>query len=74
MEKVKTHPFILIALLASSISMALYAYRNFSNQEIGFGVTFTLLSLFLIGLTISGFKRNRKIDAELERSGHFKER
>ncbi|GAB3792339.1 hypothetical protein [Virgibacillus kimchii] len=64
MAKVKIHPFILLALTFSSISMAMYAYRNFANQEIGNGVIFSILFLFLVGLVISGFIRNRKIRRE----------
>lgn len=65
MEKVKIHPFILLALTLSSISMAMYAYRNFANQETGNGIVFSVLFLFLVGLVISGLVRNKKIK-ELE--------
>lgn len=64
MEKVKIHPFIILTLITSSISMGIYAYRNFTNQEIAYGIFFTLLFIFLLGLVIFGFIRNRKIDNE----------
>jgi hypothetical protein len=41
--------------------MAMYAYRNFANQETGNGVLFSVLFLFLVWLIIGGMKRNRKI-------------
>ncbi|OIJ20759.1 hypothetical protein BKP45_08140 [Anaerobacillus alkalidiazotrophicus] len=64
MDKAKVHPFILISLIMSSISMGIFANQNYINQEIGYGISFTLLSFFLIGLVIFGFIRNRKIDNE----------
>ncbi|WP_164217156.1 hypothetical protein [Virgibacillus sp. YIM 98842] len=64
MEKVKIHPLILIALCFSSISMAMYAYRNFTNHETGNGIVFSVLFLFLVGLVIWGIIRNRKIKKE----------
>ena len=62
MPKVKTNPLILVGLTISSITMVLYAYRSYSNQEIGHGIIFTLLFTFLIGLVIWGIIRNKKID------------
>lgn len=44
--------------------MGIFANQNYINQEIGYGISFTLLSFFLIGLVIFGFIRNRKIDNE----------
>ncbi|TGB03643.1 hypothetical protein [Halobacillus salinus] len=64
MGKVKTQPLIIVALLMSSISMALYAYRNYANQEIGNGIVFTVLFLFLFGLVLYSFIRNKKINDE----------
>ncbi len=64
MEKVKIHPLIILALIISSISMALYAYRNYSNQEIGSGIVFTVLFIFLVGLVIHSIMRNKKINNE----------
>lgn len=64
LEKVRTHPFIILSLTLSSITMALYAYQNFENQEIGYGIVFTVLFLFLSGMAIYGFIRNQKIKSE----------
>lgn len=67
MEKVRTHPFLIFSLILSSITMALYAYRNFNNQEIGYGMVFSVLFLFLIGMAVYGFIRNKKINKEIPR-------
>lgn len=42
--------------------MAIYAYKNYANQDIGYGITFTLLFIFLFGLVIWGSIRNRRMD------------
>ncbi|UCZ54262.1 hypothetical protein LGQ02_05730 [Bacillus shivajii] len=62
LEKVRIHPLIILTLIMSSISMGIYAYQNYTNQEMGYGILFTLLFIFLIGLVIFGLMRNRKID------------
>lgn len=64
LEKVRTQPFIILSLILSSITIALYAYQNFANQEIGYGIVFTVLFLFLSGMAIYGFIRNQKIKSE----------
>ncbi|OIJ14566.1 hypothetical protein BKP37_08065 [Anaerobacillus alkalilacustris] len=64
MEKVKTHPLTIFTLMMSSILMALYAYLNYINQEIGYGIVFTALFIFLIGLVIHSIMRNKKINNE----------
>lgn len=60
MKEVKIHPLTLAALLISSVLMAAYAYRNFRAEEIGYGIVFVLLCLFLLGLVISGLVMKRK--------------
>ncbi|MGG3890385.1 hypothetical protein [Metabacillus fastidiosus] len=62
MKKVKTHPFIFLGLFFSSISMLMYAYKNYANQETGYGILFTLLFILLFGLVVQGIMRNRKIN------------
>lgn len=42
--------------------MLIYAYKNYANQEMGYGIIFTLLFIFLIGLVFLGIRRNKKID------------
>ncbi|WP_226641601.1 hypothetical protein [Mesobacillus subterraneus] len=64
MEKVRMQPFIILSLILSSITMALYAYRNFANQELGYGIVFTALFLFLIGMALYGFIRNQKMKSD----------
>lgn len=61
MTKTKTHPLIKSSLAISSLSMALYSYRSFSNYETGYGIVFALLFLFLSGLFLHSFTRDRKI-------------
>ncbi|MED4531412.1 hypothetical protein [Metabacillus fastidiosus] len=62
MKKVKTHPFIVLGLFFSSISMLMYAYKNYANQETGYVIIFMLLFIFLFGLMVWDIMRNRKID------------
>ncbi|MCM3610532.1 hypothetical protein M4S82_04660 [Planococcus sp. MERTA32b] len=64
MEKVKIHPLILVSLLFSSISMALYAFRNFSANETAYGIVFILLSIFMMGLVFYGIVRNRRVSGK----------
>lgn len=61
MEKVKIYPLILVALLISSITMVLYAYRSFSADEKVCGLVFALLCIFMLGLVLYGFVRNRRV-------------
>ncbi|WP_203332358.1 hypothetical protein [Planococcus beigongshangi] len=64
MRKVKIHSFILAALLFSSIAMAMYAYQNFSIDEVGYGTVFAILCLFFVGLVIFGVMKNRETAKE----------
>jgi len=64
MKKVKIHPLILLGLFFSSISIGMFAYRNFANQEIGVGIMLLLIVVFLISLIIIGLIRNRKMEHE----------
>ncbi|WP_084244595.1 hypothetical protein [Planomicrobium okeanokoites] len=61
MDKVKIHSLTLTALLFSSISMAFFAGRNFSAGETGYGMVFVLLCMFMLGLVLYGFVRNRRL-------------
>ena len=62
LPKVKIHPLILLGLFFNLIAMVFYAYRSYSNQEIGHGIVFTLLFTFILGLVIWGVIRNKNID------------
>lgn len=64
MKKVKIHPLILVALLISSITMGLYAYRNFSEGETAYGLVFVLLCIFVLGLVLYGIVRNGRISSK----------
>lgn len=59
MGKVKIHPLILAALIISSVTMAINAYRNFRSEEMGYGIVFMFLCLFLAGMVIFGIAKNR---------------
>jgi cytochrome c biogenesis factor len=54
------HSLILFSLLISAMTMALYAFRNYSNQELAFTVFFVVLALFFLTLVILGVFFNRK--------------
>lgn len=64
MKKVKIHPLIILSLIISSITMALYAHRSYINQETGYGMVFTLLVVLMVGMAIHSLIRNRKINNE----------
>lgn len=42
--------------------MGVYVYQNYAKQAIGFGVTFTVLCIFFVGLVIGCISRNRHIE------------
>jgi hypothetical protein len=58
----KVHSLILLNLFINSIVMGMFAYDKYSENEIGYSITFTALCLFLASLTIYGLKKNSKID------------
>lgn len=60
MSKHKINPLVLIAVMFSSLSLAMYAYRSYVNEEIGYAVLFTLLSLAFIGAVLWGLANNFK--------------
>lgn len=62
MDSTKIHPLILLSLFINAIAMGMFAYENYNENNIGYTVTFIILCLFLIVLTIYGFIRNSKIN------------
>lgn len=60
MKGAKVHPLILVALFTSSLLMAIYAYWNFQAEASGYGIVFTLLGLFMLGLVLAGAVMKRK--------------
>lgn len=64
MEKTKIHLLIILGLLISSASMALYAFQNFSSGETAYGTVLSLICIFLLGLVIYGLLRNRRMDSD----------
>ena len=65
------HPLLILTLFISSISMSIYAYRGYSNQEIGQGIIFTLLFILFSGLVVLGIINNQKIERENKYSGFY---
>lgn len=61
MKRVKIHLLIIIALVINALNMGLYAYRHYTNGATGYGILFSVLCLFLIGLTAFGVIRNQKL-------------
>lgn len=43
----KIHPFILLNLLINSIVLGMFAYDKYSEHNIGYSITFTVLCIFL---------------------------
>lgn len=62
MNKTKIQPLILLSVTISAITMGLYAFNNYSDGNAGAGVTFTVLTLFFIGLATFGAIRNQKVN------------
>jgi|UPI0005CD2AAF hypothetical protein len=58
----KIHPLILLNLFINSIVLGMFAYDKYSENEIGYSITFTVLCVFFVSLTIYGLMRNSKID------------
>lgn len=58
----KIHPFILLNLLINSIVLGMFAYDKYSEHNISYSITFTVLCIFFVFLTIYGFMNNSKIN------------
>jgi hypothetical protein len=58
----KIHPLILLNIFINSIVMGMFAYDKYSENEIGYSITFTALCVFFVYLTIYGLMKNSKID------------
>jgi hypothetical protein len=58
----KIHPLVLLNLFINSIVMGMFAYDKYSENEIGYSITFIVLCVFFVSLTIYGFTKNSKID------------
>jgi hypothetical protein len=58
----KIHPLILLNLFMNSIVMGMFAYDKYSENELGYSITFTVLCVFFVSFTIYGLIRNSKID------------
>lgn len=62
MDKSRIHPLVLSNLFINVIVMGMLAYDKYSENQIGYSITFTVLFLFFVSLTIYGLVRNSKID------------
>jgi uncharacterized membrane protein (DUF485 family) len=58
----KFHPLVLLSLFINSIVMGIFAYDKYSENEIGYSITFVVLCVFFVLSTIYGFAKNNKID------------
>jgi uncharacterized membrane protein len=58
----KIHPVILLNLFINSIVLGMFAYDKYCENEIGYSITFTVLCVLFVSLTIYGLMRNSKID------------
>lgn len=61
MDKVRINPLILISLSISTVTMGMFASRNYTENNIGLTITFLILCMFFIALTVSGIVRNRRL-------------
>jgi NADH:ubiquinone oxidoreductase subunit K len=59
-RNIKIHPLILVSLMISAITMALFAYRTYSLENTGNTAVFMGLAVFCGALAVSGAARNRK--------------
>jgi len=60
MNQKKFHPLILIGLLFSATSMGIFSYQHFIDQNTGYFIIFTILTLFLLTLVLTGAWSNKK--------------
>ncbi|MBB6452634.1 Flp pilus assembly protein TadG [Salirhabdus euzebyi] len=61
MKSARFHPFLIVALFSSAISMGLWAFRHFRENQIGYAIVFSLLFLFFLSLLCFGIISNRKL-------------
>jgi hypothetical protein len=57
----KIHPLVLLNLFINSIVLGMFAYDKYSENEIGYSISFTVLCVFFVSLTIYGLMKNSKI-------------
>ncbi|GLH62524.1 hypothetical protein [Parageobacillus sp. G301] len=59
MDKTKIHPLVILNLFINAIAMGMFASDKYSEN---YSITFTVLFVFFISLTIYGLARNSNID------------
>jgi type IV secretory pathway TrbL component len=62
MDKTKIHPLVILNLFINAIAMGMFAYDKYSENQIGYSITFTVLFVFFVSLIIYGLASNSNID------------
>ena len=60
MGRAHFHPLILLSLFINAFAMGMLAYGNYIEKKIGYSITFIILGLFLMILTVYGIVSNSK--------------
>ncbi len=60
----KTRPLIIVSLTISATTMAFHAYNQFNARDIVYGVVFTGLAVFFIGLVVASVIINKTLKIE----------
>ncbi|PEI90812.1 hypothetical protein CN679_16205 [Bacillus pseudomycoides] len=58
---VKIHPFTIVTLFISMLTMVLYAIENFSQSNMGMGTTFIGLSIMFLAIGTYSIIRNCRL-------------
>lgn len=58
--RVNFHPLLLLSLFINAFAIGMFAYENYIEEKMGYSVTFIILCLFLIVLTVYGLVSNSK--------------
>ncbi len=67
MEKVKINPLVLGSLSISALSMALYAFEQFNEHKVAYGVMFTVLAVLFTSLVVASVIRNKTLTNEIDK-------
>ena len=59
-NKPKFQPLNLLVLVISAITMSMLAYKNFNQGQTGYGITFVIFCVGLLGMAVYGWKENRR--------------
>ncbi|MBM7620135.1 hypothetical protein JOC95_001988 [Bacillus tianshenii] len=67
MPKKKIHIMIILALFINAMAMLLFAIDNIQLNNLGPGITFTLLTIVLFSFGVYSIVRNKKIKEAAKR-------